>query len=283
MHRLLDSIASGNQNMLRVWASGAYLPDFIYDIADERDVLLWSELEFSVALYPVDQAVLDNVAAEVTYNVRRLNHHPSLALWAGGNELESLELEEVASRDPAQYPRYVGEYEKLFISLIFRLVFDNSHSISYTPTSTGNGYTKIDLSLPVPIVEQYSNVTSGEYYGDSDYYNYNNAEAFDLSCYPVNRFANEFGFHSMPSLQTWQQAVSDEDLEFDTSVILHRNHHYPPGGLSTSIVNSALGMGEMTIAVELYYPIPFKSNSLENFSAWCLATQRFQAMYKSEI
>jgi beta-mannosidase len=213
-----------------------------------------------------------------------VNHHPSLALWAGGNELESLELLLAYENDPEEYPRYVGEYEKLFISVIFPLVYDNSHSISYTPTSTGNGYTTIDFSLPVPMVERYENVTPGEYYGDSDYYNYISAEAFDMSHYPVDRFANEFGFHSMPSLQTWQQVVADEDLQFNNSVILHRNHHYPPGGLSTNTTLSAKGMGEMTIAVEQYYPIPSKSDPIANFSAWCLATQRFQAdMYKSEI
>lgn len=43
-----------------------------------------SEFEFGDALYPVDQEFLGNVAAEATYNVRRVNHHPSLALWAGG-------------------------------------------------------------------------------------------------------------------------------------------------------------------------------------------------------
>jgi beta-mannosidase len=29
--------------MLRVWSSGAYLPDWIYDMADEMGILLWSE------------------------------------------------------------------------------------------------------------------------------------------------------------------------------------------------------------------------------------------------
>lgn len=284
MNQLFDSIVAGNQNMLRVWASGAYLPDFIYDIADERGVLLWSEFEFSDALYPVDQPFLDNVAAEVYYNVRRVNHHPSLALWAGGNELESLELPEAEAQDPTNYPKYVGEYEKLFISLIAPLVWDNTHSISYTPSSTQNGYFTIDPSLPVPIVERYQNTTPGYYYGDSDYYNYDSSVAFELDKYPVDRFANEFGYHSMPSLQTWQQAVPDEDLQFNNTVILLRNHHNPPGGLSLNTSNSLQGMGQMTIAVETYYPIPSKDDPLANFSSWCLATQRFQAdMYKSEI
>jgi len=84
MQQLFDSVTAANQNMLRVWASGAYTPDFIYDIADQEGVLMWSEFEFGDALYPVDQEFLGNVAAEATYNVRRVNHHPSLALWAGG-------------------------------------------------------------------------------------------------------------------------------------------------------------------------------------------------------
>lgn len=73
--------------MLRVWASGAYTPDFIYDMADQEGILMWSEFEFGDALYPVDQEFIENVVEEATYNVRRVNHHPSLALWAGGTPL----------------------------------------------------------------------------------------------------------------------------------------------------------------------------------------------------
>ena len=84
MRQLFDSVVAGNQNMLRVWASGAYSPDFIYDFADEAGILLWSEFEFGDDLYPIRQDFVDNVVEEAIYNVRRVNHHPSLALWAGG-------------------------------------------------------------------------------------------------------------------------------------------------------------------------------------------------------
>ena len=55
MQQLFDSVTAGNQNKLRVWASGAYTPDSIYDIADKEGGLIWSELEFGDALYPTDQ------------------------------------------------------------------------------------------------------------------------------------------------------------------------------------------------------------------------------------
>ncbi|KAJ5189449.1 Glycoside hydrolase superfamily [Penicillium cf. griseofulvum] len=287
MKRLFDSVIAGNQNMLRVWASGAYLPDFMYDLADERGVLLWSEFQFSDALYPTDQPFLDDVAAEVVYNVRRVNHHPSLALWAGGNEIESLQLPTAKRLDPESYPRLVGDYEHLFISLILPLVYDNSRSISYMPSSTNNGFLEVNISAPVPMAERYDNDTElkGHYYGDTDYYNYDSTVAFDFTGYPVGRFANEFGYHSMPSLQTWQQAVDNKDLHFNSSTIMLRNHHYPPGSPDThNYTRSSIGMAEMTLAVERYYPIPDKQDPVANFSAWCHATQLFQAdMYKSQI
>ncbi|GLB09844.1 hypothetical protein AtubIFM57258_005773 [Aspergillus tubingensis] len=285
MSRLFDAVVIGNQNMLRVWSSGAYLHDYIYDLADEKGILLWSEFEFSDALYPSDDAFLENVAAEIVYNVRRVNHHPSLALWAGGNEIESLMLPRVKDAAPSSYSYYVGEYEKMYISLFLPLVYENTRSISYSPSSTTEGYLYIDLSAPVPMAERYDNTTSGSYYGDTDHYDYDTSVAFDYGSYPVGRFANEFGFHSMPSLQTWQQAIETEDLYFNSSVVMLRNHHDPAGGLMTdNYANSATGMGEMTMGVVSYYPIPSKSNHISNFSAWCHATQLFQAdMYKSQI
>jgi beta-mannosidase len=41
LDQLFDSVIDGNQQMLRVWASGAYSPDFMYDLADEKGILLW--------------------------------------------------------------------------------------------------------------------------------------------------------------------------------------------------------------------------------------------------
>ncbi|KAK5153536.1 hypothetical protein LTR04_006197, partial [Oleoguttula sp. CCFEE 6159] len=75
MRQLFDSVVAGIQNMLRVWASGAYSPDFIYEIADSLGVLLWSEFEFGDALYPVNPEFLDNVREEAEYNARRVNYH----------------------------------------------------------------------------------------------------------------------------------------------------------------------------------------------------------------
>lgn len=271
--------------MLRVWASGAYSPDFMYDLADEMGILLWSEFEFSDALYPVDAEFLENSRQEAVYQVRRINHHPSLALWAGGNELESLELEEVAGAAPDEYDRFLHEYETLFINTLLPAVYGNSRSITYIPSSTTNGYLSLNYSNPIPIVQRYENLTAGSIYGDTDHYNYEASQAFDVTTYPEGRFANEFGFHSMPSVDTWRPVLPEDEMHFNSTTVLLRNHHYPAGGLFTdNFANSTKGMGEMTIAAQLYYPVPNKTDSIANFSSWIRTTQIFQAdYYKAQI
>ena len=277
---LFNSVVAGNQNMLRVWSSGAYSPDFMYDVADELGILLWSEFEFGDALYPVNQEFLDNVYEEAVYQVRRVNYHPSLAYWAGGNELENLELQTANSSAPDEFPRLLAEYEQLFLTTLFPAVFENSRSISYAPSSTSNGFVSLNFTEAPYMQERYDNLTDGSIYGETDYYNYDSSIAFNNSAYPVGRFSNEFGYHSMPSLQTWRSCVPESELSFNSNTIIYRNRHYPPGGLNiTNYLNTSKGMGEMTIAAETWYPTPDKTDSIANFSAWCHTTQIFQADY----
>jgi beta-mannosidase len=224
------------------------------------------------------------VQAEAEYQVRRLNHHPSIAVWVGNNELElGLSLfEELVP--PNISPLVVNQYETLFLGTLLRAVFSNTRSKSYSPSSITNEYLSLNFSSPTPIAERYFNVTLGTISGNTDYYNYDAGQAFNNSAYPGGRFAAEFGFHSMPSLQIWQQVAPPEELYFNSSIILAYNHHHPPWSSLIPVNNpnqtelSLGGMGQMTIAVEDYYPIPPNDpSSIANFSSWIYSTQVFQA------
>lgn len=87
-----------------------------------------------------------------------------------GNELESLELQNVKNSAPDQYDRYRTEYEKLFLNHLLPVVYGNSRSISYIPSSTTNGYLELNFSLPIPMIERYNNKTPGSVYGDTGTY-----------------------------------------------------------------------------------------------------------------
>lgn len=74
----------------------------------------------------------------------------------------------------------------------------------------------------------------------------------------------------MPSIQSWRQQISEDQLAFNSSVVYLRDHHDPPGGLNTSNYrNSSYGQIEMTEAVQEWYPVPDKVDPIANFSAWC--------------
>lgn len=84
-----------------------------------------------------------------------------------GNELESLELQNVNDTAPEEYSFYLMQYEQLFLDVLINIVYANSKSISYIPSSTTNGYLELNFSLPKPMIERYNNKTPGSVYGDT--------------------------------------------------------------------------------------------------------------------
>ncbi|KAJ6551842.1 glycoside hydrolase family 2 protein [Mycena capillaripes] len=276
IEQLFELAQASHMNMFRVWASGTYLPDWIYDTADRAGILLWSEFQFSDAEYPNTTAYLKNYEAEATYNVRRVNHHPSLALWAGGNELEAIILFFFFSAtNPGAIQK---QYEQIFMQLLIKIVYANSRSVSYIPSSTYHGFLDLDFNSVMPQTPRYLNTTGPDaLYADTDAYNYDAPTLFDITSYPVGRFADEFGFHSMPSMLTWAGAAPADQLFYPSETIINHNRHTPFGATGDQDALSLAGIAEMTAAVRMYLPVPDKKESLANFTAWCWSTQVVQA------
>lgn len=83
----------------------------------------------------------------------------------------------------------------------------------------------------------------------------------------------------MPSVPSLRTVLPADQLAFNSTTMLLRNKHNPMGSLSTTnVTNSGVGMGEMTQAVQTWYPTPRSLvDPAANLSAWALATQVFQA------
>ncbi|KAB7504295.1 Beta-mannosidase, partial [Armadillidium nasatum] len=86
---LLEAARDTHQNCLRVWGGGIYESDEFYEFADEFGLLIWEDMMFACSMYPADDNYLDSVRSETRTQIRRLQHHPCILLWATNNENES--------------------------------------------------------------------------------------------------------------------------------------------------------------------------------------------------
>ncbi len=82
----INQAKTANMQMLRVWGGGIYEDDAFYDLCDEAGVLVWQDFMFGCGIYPAYEAFVANVKREAIANIKRLRHHPSIAIWTGNNE-----------------------------------------------------------------------------------------------------------------------------------------------------------------------------------------------------
>ncbi|NLB68156.1 MAG: hypothetical protein GX804_00480 [Lentisphaerae bacterium] len=80
-------------NTLRIWGGAVLESAAFYDACDRAGMLVWQDLPLSssgIDNHPPDDALFCAELADITRcYVTRRQHHPSLLLWCGGNELQT--------------------------------------------------------------------------------------------------------------------------------------------------------------------------------------------------
>jgi beta-mannosidase len=93
LERLMRLLQHANVNLLRVWGGGVIESDEFYAWCDRLGLLVWQEFsQSSSGLESVpsdDPAFVTALANDAREIVPRRAHHPSLAIWCGGNELDA--------------------------------------------------------------------------------------------------------------------------------------------------------------------------------------------------
>jgi beta-mannosidase len=91
LRHLVELARRAHVNLLRVWGGGLIESAAFYDACDAAGILVWQEFAQSssgVSNTPAsDGAFVDLMRSEAEVIVPSLTHHPSLAIWCGGNEL----------------------------------------------------------------------------------------------------------------------------------------------------------------------------------------------------
>lgn len=75
--------AEAGLNLVRIWAGGGYADPELLRQCDRLGILVWQDLPFLEAAYPLEGQLLESVLTEIRHQARLLRRHPSLALWCG--------------------------------------------------------------------------------------------------------------------------------------------------------------------------------------------------------
>eukprot|EP00899_Mesostigma_viride_P028250 jgi/Mesvir1/860/Mv17431-RA.1 len=253
---LVASAVAGRFNMLRMWGGGIYPSEALMDACDEAGILVWMELAFACASYPRNEEFLESVRMEVLQQVMTLQHHASVAIWGGNNEVEALlEWDDFKSggfdRDVA-----TGDITKLFVDTLRPLVQDVDPNTPWVDSSPSNGVLSYD-----PYVKRWGS-SSDPRYGDVHFYNYA-ADCMDPDIYPKAKFISEFGFQSLPSFTAWKEDIRDaHELALDSKLLDARQRHQG-------------GTQQMLAQMQRYFKLPWGAEP-SNELGLAAAKQRFE-------
>ncbi|XP_046449905.1 beta-mannosidase-like [Daphnia pulex] len=239
---LLTSCVDANMNSLRVWGGGIYELDEFYQTADELGILVWQDFMFACSMYPTTSWFLESVSIEVVQQVRRLQAHPSVVLWAGNNENEAA-LRGNWYGTLSDFNLYRQDYIKLYVDTIREIVRREDPSRPFVVSSPSNG--KLSEEEGHIARDPYS-----ELYGDVHYYNYY-SNGWNSSSFPKPRMSTEYGFQALPSVHSWATVAdpsNDDDWSFNGALLSNRQHH-PLGNFEMELqVSSRFGLPKTNLS-----------------------------------
>lgn len=100
--------------------------------------MIWQDMMFACNMYPADQQFLETVGAEIKHQVRRLQYHPSIIIWAGNNENEAA-LRGSWYGTSRNFSFFVSDYIALYVKTIRKIVTEEDPTRNYLVSSPTNG------------------------------------------------------------------------------------------------------------------------------------------------
>lgn len=220
--QLIDNALDANMNMLRVWGGGIYENELFYQLCDQKGILVWQDFMFACTMYRGDAAFMDNVKTEVSEQVKRLRHHPSIALWCGNNEIiegwHNWGWQKQLDYSADDSLQLINDYQALFEKLIPDIITELDPHRAYHPSSPANGWGR-DISYKEGDVHYW-----GVWWG---------MEPFEHYRKKVGRFVSEYGFQGMPSMSSFQQFVPQDELFLNSPAV--KAHQKHPTGFETIV------------------------------------------------
>ncbi|MBQ9358170.1 MAG: glycoside hydrolase family 2 protein [Abditibacteriota bacterium] len=195
---LLSSAVECHANTIRAWGGAYYEKDVFYDLCDRLGILVWQDFMYACCHYPMTEELKEEYREEARDNIRRLQHHPSIALWCGNNELEMfLAGGSWPSRETNRACR--EDYRELFYRILKDVCAEEDPGRVYLPAS--------------PFDDEGGNPNS-ETSGDMHYWDvWHGRRPYVAYRTLFPRFMSEFGLQSYPSVEMVRQVSLPGDRQ----------------------------------------------------------------------
>lgn len=219
--QLIQDCVAANFNCLRVWGGGIYPEDYFYELCDQYGILVWQDFAFACTVYRLDDSFREEITAEAIDNIKRYRNHAALALWCGNNEVEVAHTNWVNEENCSSNIHHLkADYIKIFEQLLPALVAQYAPQTSYwsASPSSGGGFDDPD------------DMTRG----DLHFWKVWHGQA-PISTYQEKvPFVSEFGFLSLPDMETIKTFTEEEDRVFGSFIF--DEHEKCKGGNNKSLL-----------------------------------------------
>ncbi len=211
-HELVELARDGGMNMLRVWGGGVYEQDAFYTACDELGVMLWHDFMFACTDYPSENPELAaEVAAEATYQVRRLRNRACMALWCGNNEVQMVHGFAYQNYEPGDWGW------SFFYDLLPRTVAELDGAVPYWPGSPWGEAPEEGFMAANGVLdgdrhawEVWHGLDFGA--GGGDFVSIGEARHYRRYALDRGKFISEFGIHAAPERSTLERWIDPEML-----------------------------------------------------------------------
>lgn len=207
----MELMVPANQKMIRIWGGGIYEDDAFYDACDELGIMVWQDFMFACGNYPTWPSMLESIELEAVANLRRLRHHPCLAIFAGNNEDYQVQEQcgltyNYEDKDEKSWLKTDFPARYIYEALLPRVMESELPSVPYHPGSPwGDGKTTSDPT--VGDIHQWN-----VWHGTQQKY-----QIFDSL---GGRFNSEFGMEAFPHIATIKSFVEKEEDLYPQSHVM---------------------------------------------------------------
>jgi len=175
-------------NILRCWGGNVYEDHAFFDFCDRSGIMVWQDFSMACNNYPQSEAFLEQMRREATSVIREFRHHPSIILWSGDNEIDSMMMG--AGARPSM--------NRITREILPQAVYRNDVGRPYLASSPYVSDRAFDDRTVEP--------AEAHLWGPRDWYK------SDFYKQSTAHFVSETGYHGCPSLESIKKFITPEKV-----------------------------------------------------------------------